>query len=78
MSDLFAQRMRYRIGETSQQVGPPISGEMLVFAVVLGLLIGIVLVGLGRRGRIMWLTVWGGGLVLISIIYLVSFSVGII
>jgi len=70
--------MRYRIGETSQQVGPPISGEMLVFAVVLGLLIGIVLVGLGRRGRIMWLTVWGGGLVLISIIYLVSFSVGII
>jgi len=70
--------MRYRIGETSQQVGPPVSGEMLVFAVVLGLLIGIVLFGLGRRGRIMWLTVWGGGLVLVSIVYLVSFSLGII
>jgi hypothetical protein len=64
--------MRYRIGETSQQVGPPIGGEMLVFAVVLGLLIGIVLFALGRRGRIMWLTVWGGGLVLVSVAYLVS------
>jgi hypothetical protein len=70
--------MRYRIGETSQQVGPPISGEMLVFAVVLGLLIGIVLFGLGLRGRIMWLTVWGGGLVLASVTYLVSFFLGII
>lgn len=70
--------MRYRIGETSQQVGPPISGEMLVFAVVLGLLIGMVLVGLGLRGRIIWLTVWGGGLVLISVTYLVTFSLGII
>ena len=45
---------------------------MLVFAVVLGLLIGIVLFALGRRGRIMWLTVWGGGLVLVSVAYLVS------
>jgi hypothetical protein len=70
--------MRYRIGETSKQVGPPISGEMLVFAVVLGLLIGVVLFDLGRRGRIMWLTVWGGGLVLVSIIYLASFFMGII
>jgi hypothetical protein len=70
--------MRYRIGETSQQVSPPISGEMLVFAVVLGLLIGIVLFALGRRGRIMWLTVWGGGLVLVSVAYLISFSLGII
>jgi hypothetical protein len=70
--------MRYRIGETSQQVGPPISGETLVFAVVLGLLIGIVLFGLGLRGRIMWLTVWGGGLLLVSVIYLVSLFLGII
>ncbi len=70
--------MRYRIGEASQQVGPAVSGEMLVFAVVLGLLVGMVLFGLGRRGRIMWLTVWGGGLVLVSFVYLVTFSLGII
>jgi hypothetical protein len=70
--------MRYRIGETTQQVGPPVSGEALVFAVVLGLLIGVVLFGLGLRGRIVWLTVWGGGLVLISVTYLVTFSLGYI
>lgn len=70
--------MRYRIGETSQQVGPPVSGEMLVFAVVLGLLIGVVLFGLGLRGRIMWLTVWGSGLVLVSVTYLGAFFIGAI
>lgn len=70
--------MRYRIGETGQQVGPPITGEMLVFAVVLGLLIGVALFGLGLRGRIMWLTVWGGGLVLVSLTYLGAFFLGVI
>ena len=70
--------MRYRIGEELQQPGPPISGETLVFAVILGLLIGVILFGLGLRGRQMWLTVWGGGLVLVSVVYLVSVSLGYI
>ena len=70
--------MRYRIGEEIQQAGPPISADSLVFAVVLGLLIGVALFGLGLRGRIMWLTVWGGGLVLVSVVYLVSVSLGYI
>ncbi len=70
--------MRYRIGEDPQQIGPAISGEMLLFAVVLGLLIGITLFVLGRRGRQLWLAVWGGGLVLASVIYLFSVSLGYI
>lgn len=70
--------MRYRIGEELPQPGPPISGEMLIFAVVLGLLIGVTLFVLGWRGRQLWLTVWGCGLVLSSLIYLVSFSLGYI
>ena len=70
--------MRYRIGEELQQVGPPISGEGLIFAVVLGFLIGVALFGLGLRGRIMWLTVWGGGLVLVSVVYMVSVGLGYI
>lgn len=78
VNKLCLRFMRYRIGETGQQVGPPVSGEMLVFAVVLGLMIGIILFGLGMRGRIMWLTVWGGGLVLVSVTYLVTFSLGIV
>ncbi|NNF96678.1 MAG: hypothetical protein HKM94_07120 [Halobacteria archaeon] len=70
--------MRYRIGEELQQSGPPISGEMLIFAVVLGLLIGVTLFVLGLRGRQMWLMVWSGGLVLASVTYLVTFGLGII
>lgn len=70
--------MRYRIGEDPQQIGTPISGEMLLFAVVLGLLIGITLFVLGRRGRQLWLAVWGGGLVLASVTYLISVSLGYI
>ena len=70
--------MRYRIGEELQQAGPTISGETFVFAVVLGLLIGVALFALGLRGRIMWLTVWGGGLVLVSVVYLVSVGLGYI
>ena len=70
--------MRYRIGEEVEQVGPVISAESLIFAVVLGLLIGASLFGLGIRGRQMWLTVWGGGLVLVSLVYLVSVGLGYI
>ena len=70
--------MRYRIGEELQQSGPPISAESLVFAVVLGLLIGVALFVLGLRGRQMWLTVWGGGLVIVSVVYLVSVAMGYI
>ena len=70
--------MRYRIGEELPQSGPPISGGVLIFAVVLGLLIGSALFVLGWRGRQLWLTVWGGGLVLASVTYLLSFALGII
>ena len=70
--------MRYRIGEELQQPGPPISGGVLVFAVVLGLLIGVTLFVLAVRGRQIWLAVWGGGLVLASVTSLVTFSLGII
>ncbi len=70
--------MWYRIGEELHQSGPPISGGVLVFAVVLGLLIGVSLFVPGWRGRQLWLTVWGGGLVLVSAVYLITASLGII
>jgi len=70
--------MRYRTGEELHQSGPPISVGVLIFAVVLGLLIGVSLFVLGWRGRQMWLTVWGGGLVLPSVAYLITASLGVI
>jgi len=44
--------------------------DALLFAVVLGLLIGVVCAVMGRYGRQLWLLVWGCGLVLISLVYL--------
>ena len=77
--------MRYEAGE---QV-PPVT-EMVVysqseglhfmlnFTVALALVIGLVLLWLGRRGRVIWLQVWSVGLVVFSVAYLGAASLGAI
>lgn len=49
---------------------------MLNFTVTLALVVGLVLLWLGRRGRILWLQVWSVGLVVFSIAYLVGAAAG--
>ena len=49
---------------------------MLNFTVALALIIGLALLWLGRRGRVLWLQVWSAGLVLLSIAYLVAAAFG--
>ena len=51
---------------------------MLNFTVALGLLIGLALWWLGRRGRVLWLQVWSIGLVVFSIGYLLAAARGMI
>ena len=51
---------------------------MLNFTVSLALFIGIVLLWLGLRGRVMWLTVWSAGLILSSVLYLGAAVLGLI
>ena len=75
--------MRYEAGE-----GVPTGPEMVIysqsdglhfmlnFTVALALIIGIALLWLGRRGRVMWLQVWSVGLVVFSIAYLGYAAVG--
>lgn len=64
---------RYRIGETPTPGGTdPVTATMLTGAAVFGLLIGIGFVIAGMRARQYWLSIWGGGLVLSSIAYLIS------
>lgn len=50
--------------------------HMLLFTVVLGFVIGLILFWLGRRGRVLWLTVWSAGLVLISFSYVLAYLAG--
>lgn len=51
---------------------------MLNFTVVLALLIGVALLWLGRKGRVLWLQVWSIGLVLCSVAYLGAAALGFI
>lgn len=66
--------MRYRVGQEvdpQQPYGESIHNALTI-TMGLSIVIGIILFYLGRRGKVMWLTVWSVGLILISIFYLVN------
>ena len=63
--------MRYRIGEDPNIDAYGSTDEVVVFTALLSIFIGAILVWLGRRGKQMWLTVWSGGLIVASIVFLV-------
>ena len=68
--------MRYREGATPNELGPPVSDDMLIVEAALALLVGVGLTVAGIRGRQIWLAFWGGTLVLASIIYLGAIASG--
>ena len=69
-AELF-NTMRYRIDSMPADQGMATTDDMYLLTVVLGLVIGIVLTGLGIKGKQIWLVVWSVGLIIASIAYLV-------
>lgn len=67
--------MRYRIDQTAQQAASS-TDSFIVGSVFLGLMIGVILVLAGVRGRQYWIAIWGGSLVLASVIYLGAAAFG--
>jgi hypothetical protein len=72
--------MRYQ--ESEAALGPVYSQSdglhfMLNFTVLLALLIAVVLLWLGRKGRVLWLQVWSVGLLLASASYLTAAALGL-
>lgn len=64
--------MRYREGqEIPDSIAPHIGDGSMAFAAALGLFIGIILSILAKKGKQLWLLIWGIGLVLASLVYLV-------
>ncbi|MGH1541401.1 MAG: hypothetical protein ACRBHB_13315 [Arenicella sp.] len=59
--------MRYREDIPREQLAQHASDDMLLFTAFLGIIIGLALTWLGRKGKIMWMTVWAIGLILCSI-----------
>lgn len=72
--------MRYREGTELEQLYSQSEGllNMLLFTVVIGLLVGVILVVLGLKGRQIWLVFWGGGLVIASILYIAAHLLGLV
>jgi len=59
--------MRYREGEIpKEQLAVHASDNMLILTAVIGILVGIALTIIGRKGKQMWMWVWGIGLVIFS------------
>lgn len=48
----------------------PITAHMFLGIAIYGLFVGIGFVLFGRRGRQRWMVIWGGGLVVASVVYL--------
>lgn len=70
--------MRYKEGDIpKEQMAVHASDDMLLLTAVLGVLIGIVLTIIGRKGKQMWMWVWGIGLVICSVYLGVSLYFGI-
>jgi hypothetical protein len=70
--------MRYTDNQALEPlyVNSPGMQYTLLFTVVLAFFIGAVLLYLGRRGRVLWLTVWSIGLMLSSLAYVVAYLGG--
>ena len=66
--------MRYRIGEQPTDSGTPLDQGAFTSIAVLSFLIGIVFVVAGMRSKHYWLAIWGSGLSICSVVYLVLFG----
>lgn len=62
--------MRYRIEDMPLDESMATTDDVYLFTVIMSLVIGIVLTWVGYKGRQIWLTVWCGGLVIASVVYL--------
>ena len=59
--------MRYPENIPHDQLASHASDGMLIFTAVLGVIIGIILTYLGKKGKVLWLFVWSIGLIICSI-----------
>lgn len=67
--------MRYKEEDfiiPEEQLASHASDDMLILTGIIGFFVGLVLVYIGRKGKQMYLWVWGAGLVVISVYLSIS------
>lgn len=62
----------YPVEDLPRTAADPITSHMFLGIAVYGVFVGVGFVMMGMRGRQRWMVAWGGGLLLTSIVYLVS------
>jgi len=60
--------MKYPDNIPPEQLTVNASNDMLLFTAALSIVIGIILVYLGRKGRQLWMVTWSIGLIICSIL----------
>ena len=60
--------MRYSEHIPPEQLTVNASDSMLLFTAALSILIGIILVYLGRKGKQLWMVTWSIGLIICSVL----------
>jgi hypothetical protein len=60
--------MRYPDQIPPEQLASHASDDMLLFTALLSIIIGSILVWLGRRGKQLWMVVWSIGLIICSVL----------
>ena len=63
--------MRYRIGDNPEQPGPALDQGSFLAIAVLSFFTGIGFCFAGMRSKHYWMAIWGGGLSLSSVIYII-------
>ena len=69
--------MRYREGTIADASPAQVNETMLVSTAGFGLLTGVLMLVAGIRARLLWMIVWGFGLVIASLVY-IGYSVIIV
>jgi hypothetical protein len=63
--------MRYRITDNPDELAPPLDQGSFLAIAVLSLFIGIGFIVAGMRSKHYWMAIWGTGLSLSSIAYII-------
>jgi len=72
--------VRYRTDQGPSEAYPYSESmhQMLTLTMAISIVIGIVFIVAGTRGKILWMRAWGAGLVVLSIAYLVADYLGFV
>lgn len=80
MRDCIISAVRYRTDEGPNAAYPYSESmhQMLSLTMVIAIVIGLIFIVAGRKGRSLWMLVWGAGLLILAVAYLVADFVGFI